>query len=151
MQKLILIIAVLGLAFIVYVQVQKQPEEENSALVEQQETQQDQGMTIEKIKENIGFELEDKDENQGVFDVIGTNFEFSIKEIRVKKGSTVQINFTSAEGLHDWVVDEFDARSERGNSSIVIFEADKAGEFEYYCSVENHRALGMIGKLIIEE
>jgi plastocyanin len=28
--------------------------------------------------------------------------------------------------------------------------ADKKGTFEYYCSVGQHRALGMKGKLVVE-
>jgi len=87
------------------------------------------------------------------FDISGKNFEFSQTEIRVKKGDTVRINFTSTEGLHDWEVDEFNAETaqvQTGQSSSVEFVADQAGEFEYYCSVGSHRAKGMVGKLIVE-
>ena len=87
------------------------------------------------------------------FTVTGKSFEFSVKEIRVKKGDRVRINFSSTEGFHDWVVDEFDAASERvqtGGSTSVEFVADTAGSFEYYCSVGNHRAMGMTGTLIVE-
>lgn len=87
------------------------------------------------------------------FNVDGVNFAFSTKEIRVKKGDTVTINFTSNGGLHDWTVNEFSARTERvnsGASSSVTFVADKAGTFEYYCSVGTHRQLGMVGSLIVE-
>ena len=87
------------------------------------------------------------------FDISGTNFQFSIKEIRVKKGDKVKINFTSSSGFHDWVVDEFGAATERvaeGNSSSVEFIAGQSGNYEYYCSVGNHRAQGMVGKLVVE-
>lgn len=87
------------------------------------------------------------------FNVGGVNFVFDLKEIRVKKGDTVTINFTSNGGLHDWGVGEFSARTSRvnsGSSSSVTFVADKAGTFEYYCNVGNHRAQGMIGNLIVE-
>jgi len=32
----------------------------------------------------------------------------------------------------------------------VTFVADKAGEYEFYCSVGQHRANGMVGKLIVK-
>ena len=78
---------------------------------------------------------------------------YTPKEIRVKKGSAVTINLTSSDGFHDWVVDEFNAKTSRintGGSTSVTFIADKAGTFEYYCSVGDHRAKGMVGKLIVE-
>ena len=83
----------------------------------------------------------------------GKSFEFSVKEIKVKVGQTVRVNFTSENGLHDWKVDEFEAATDRvntGETTTVTFTADKVGEFEYYCSVGNHRAMGMVGKLIVE-
>jgi len=89
-----------------------------------------------------------------VVEVSGQNFSFSPSIITVKKGQTVKINFTSSQGFHDWRVDEFDAKTEQINapgSSSVTFVADKAGEFEFYCSVGQHRQMGMIGKLIVED
>jgi len=89
-----------------------------------------------------------------VFDLTGRNFAFSVTEIKVKKGDKVRINFESADGFHDWVVDEFSANTNRvntGDKTFVEFIADQAGEFEYYCSVGNHRALGLVGMLVVEE
>lgn len=83
----------------------------------------------------------------------GTDFAFDVKEIRVKKGDTVTINFMSMDGFHDVVIDEFNARTEKirtGGMSSITFVADKAGTFEYYCSVGSHRMNGMVGKLIVE-
>ncbi len=74
-------------------------------------------------------------------------------DIKVKEGDKVRIEFTSSEGLHDWKVDEFNAATKRvnpGASSSVEFVANKKGTFEYYCSVGQHRANGMKGKLIVE-
>jgi len=83
----------------------------------------------------------------------GHNFAFSQNEIRVKKGDRVKIVFSSTDGFHDWVIDEFSASTERvntGGNTGVEFVADKAGSFEYYCSVGSHRQLGMVGTLIVE-
>jgi len=89
-----------------------------------------------------------------IFNVTGQNFSFSIKEVTVQKGDRVKIVFASNEGFHDWVVDEFDAATSRvsvGQSTSIEFIADQVGTFEYYCSVGNHRQLGMVGKLIVED
>lgn len=88
-----------------------------------------------------------------VIDIGGENFSFSQEEIRVQEGQEVTINFTSDEGIHDWVVDEFDAATNQiaaGETTSVTFVADRSGEFEYYCSVGDHRQMGMVGTLIVE-
>ena len=88
-----------------------------------------------------------------VFDIKGFNFAFDVGEITVKEWDTVTINFESADGFHDWVVDEFDAATDQvqtGGKTSVTFVADKTGEYEYYCSVGSHRAKGMVGILTIE-
>jgi len=94
------------------------------------------------------------DPNARVFKVTGVNHKFDVTEITVNKGETVTINFESTDGFHDWVVDEFDAATAQVRPSTptsVTFVADEAGTFEYYCAVGNHRAQGMIGKLIVVE
>ncbi|MBI4262035.1 cupredoxin domain-containing protein [Candidatus Uhrbacteria bacterium] len=83
----------------------------------------------------------------------GKNFSFSQKEIRVKRGARVLVNFTSENGFHDWVIDAFNLRTKKlntGEADVIEFTADKAGTFDYYCSVGNHRQMGMVGKLIVE-
>ncbi|PIR92655.1 hypothetical protein COU01_00545 [Candidatus Falkowbacteria bacterium CG10_big_fil_rev_8_21_14_0_10_44_15] len=85
--------------------------------------------------------------------VSGKKFAFTPSEIRVKRGQKVKIIFTNTEGFHDFVIDGFNARTPQinaGESATIEFIADKAGTFSYYCSVANHRQLGMEGKLIVE-
>ena len=92
-------------------------------------------------------------ENTQVFNIKGLDYSYDVKEIRVKLGSTVQINFTNTEGFHDLVIDEFNAATKQipvNQSETITFVADKVGTFEYYCSVGKHRANGMWGKLIVE-
>lgn len=82
-----------------------------------------------------------------------SNYRFSVPEIRVKKGDTVKIVFTVKQGFHDWTIDEFNTHTKQmkdGGTETVEFTADKAGTFEYYCSVQKHRAMGMTGNLIVE-
>lgn len=87
------------------------------------------------------------------FNLTGRNFAFSQTEIKVKKGDTVNVNFESTDGSHDWTLDGYGVSTTQvntGGKTSVQFAADKIGTFEYYCSVGSHRALGMIGKLIVE-
>ncbi|HMA78741.1 MAG TPA: cupredoxin domain-containing protein [Candidatus Paceibacterota bacterium] len=80
------------------------------------------------------------------------NFGYSMDVIEVNEGDTVTINLTSSDGFHDWVVDEFDAATEKinvGEETSVTFVADAAGTYEFYCSVGSHRARGMVGTLIV--
>lgn len=89
-----------------------------------------------------------------VVDVRSSNFAFDVTEIRVDQGDTVQINLTNDGGTHDWVVDEFNAFTKvlnlSGEVDTIQFVADQKGTFEYYCSIGNHRALGMVGNVIVE-
>ena len=102
---------------------------------------------------------EDGLEPDKVFMVTGENYKFMMDgieapELKVNVGDRVKIKFTSTEGFHDWVVDEFSAATEKvreGESTSVEFIADKAGTFEYYCSVGSHRANGMFGNLIVSD
>lgn len=87
-----------------------------------------------------------------VIDISGENFFYSQETIEVTEGDVVTVNFTSDQWFHDWVVDEFDAATEKvetWGTTSVTFVADQVGEFEYYCSVGAHRANGMVGMLIV--
>lgn len=95
-----------------------------------------------------------------VFTLTGGNYYFEMDSERnpdlvVSEGDLVRIEFTSEEGFHDWVVDEFDAATDKVRSGedgmvYVEFVADQKGTFEYYCSVGSHRANGMKGMLVVE-
>jgi len=87
------------------------------------------------------------------FNVEAQNFSYSIKEMRVKQGEKVTVNFKNNESFHDFNLDELGVKTNviaAGKSETVTFTPDKKGSFEYYCSVGNHRAQGMVGKLIVE-
>lgn len=88
------------------------------------------------------------------FNVTGSNFRFSPAEMRVKQGDTVRVTMTNPDTMpHDWRVDEFNAATKvitAGQTETVEFVASKKGTFEYYCSIGQHRANGMVGKLIVE-
>ncbi len=86
-------------------------------------------------------------------EVDGSNFAFSPKEIRVKEGARVKVTFKNTGGMHDFVLDAFNVRTniiKGGESQTVEFVANKKGTFEYYCSVGTHRQMGMVGNLVVE-
>ncbi len=87
------------------------------------------------------------------FTVSGSNMKFEPATMKVKKGDKVMITFKNVGGFHDFVLDEFNVATKRlnaGAEEVVEFTADKAGTFEYYCSVGSHRAMGMKGTLTVE-
>jgi len=92
---------------------------------------------------------------EGLFSatVLAGAFYYDIEEIRVKEGDTVRLTLRSVEGSHNLALDEFGIESEvvsAGEETIIEFVADKAGTYEYYCSVGSHRELGQVGTLIVE-
>lgn len=85
--------------------------------------------------------------------VEGGSFYFKPNTITVKKGEKVKIIFTNAGGIHDLVIDGYNVQTPRipsGSSATVEFTADKVGTFAFYCSVGNHRQMGMAGTLTVE-
>lgn len=87
------------------------------------------------------------------FIVNGSNFAFSPSTITVNKGDRVRIVFKNQGGMHDWKLDEFGAKTKvinGGESETIEFVADKAGSFEYYCSIGTHRQMGMKGVFIVK-
>ena len=87
------------------------------------------------------------------FTVLGQNFSLTPYLITVKKGDRVKITFKNTSGFHNFVLDEFGVKTEQKASpstEVLEFTADKAGSFEYYCSVGLHRSMGMVGTLKVE-
>ncbi len=87
------------------------------------------------------------------FTVSGTNFKFTPATLSVNKGDKVRITFKNTGGTHDFAIDEFNAKSKTingGTEDVLEFTANKAGIFEYYCSVGKHREMGMKGTLMVQ-
>ena len=87
------------------------------------------------------------------FTVTGSAFKFAPATLTVNKGDTVRITFKNTGGTHDFVIDELGVKTQvinTGQEEVVEFVADTAGTFEYYCSVGNHRQMGMVGTLTVK-
>jgi plastocyanin len=88
------------------------------------------------------------------FHVVGGNFFYVPNMIKVKKGDKVKIVFENSGGYHNFLLDEFDVKMDAiqtGESKTLEFTADKAGSFEYYCGVGQHRTMGQKGTLVVTE
>ena len=125
--------------------------------------------TIEELPEDATIPVDDvsEDETESVSDVeadhvfaveaIGREFIIdgvSNPELTVAVGDTVRIEFAVTGGTHDFVIDELGVATEVmsvGGTEVVEFVASEVGSFEYYCSVGNHRAEGMVGVINVVE
>lgn len=86
-------------------------------------------------------------------EIMVSNFKFEPQEIAVKKGDTVTIKVTNTQGIHDFTIDEFNVKTKalkEGESEEVTFTVDKTGTFEFYCSIGQHKAMGMVGSITVE-
>jgi plastocyanin len=85
--------------------------------------------------------------------ITAKDYSFSPTSITVKKGERVQLILSSTQGAHDIKIDGLGVASKTlntGETTSVEFTPTKAGTYEYYCSIGNHRAMGMRGTLIVE-
>lgn len=81
------------------------------------------------------------------------SFYYKPAEIKVKKGDKVRLVMKSKDMMHDFNIDELGVKipiTKSGETNEVEFVAEKAGTFEYYCSVGQHRSRGQVGRLIVE-
>lgn len=86
------------------------------------------------------------------------NYSYSRSTIEAKPGETITINLVNRHGEHDFVIDELNVDSgilDANESKIVTFtvpaNAQPGDSYDYYCSVGDHRAMGMFGTLRIVE
>lgn len=84
--------------------------------------------------------------------VSNKGFTFNPSTITAKEGDVIELTFKNTGGMHNITIDEFNAATktiQSGQEDTIQFTANKKGTFEFYCSVGNHRAMGMVGKLIV--
>lgn len=76
--------------------------------------------------------------------------------LKVPLGAVVQITLIDGDGAeHNIAVPDFGANSDhvlaKGASTVIVFRADKAGRFPYFCTLPGHRQAGMEGTLVVGE
>ena len=87
------------------------------------------------------------------FLITAQNWNFTPSTIRVNHGDTVIIHAKTIEGIHGFMIPDFDVnkRLDPGEEITIQFIADKKGTFPFACSVycgEGHTH--MTGTLIVE-
>jgi len=88
------------------------------------------------------------------FTMTAKKYEFDPNVITVKKGEKVRLLITAADHDHGFKLDAFDINQvlKKGSTATIEFTADKAGSFEFKCSVFCGMGHGkMKGKLVVEE
>lgn len=88
------------------------------------------------------------------FKITAKNWEFDPSVITVKKGEKVRLYITALDHDHGIKIPAYDIDQmlPKGTTATIEFTADKAGTFEFKCSVycgKGHRR--MKGQLVVEE
>jgi len=91
----------------------------------------------------------------GVTEVIvkSSNYKFESNTINAKQGDKVKITVFNEEGTHNLFIKGYDLKTDIDSSpnvQVIEFVADQPGNFEFWCKVSGHKALGMNGVLIVE-
>ena len=85
--------------------------------------------------------------------MIAKRWSFEPATITVNEGDDVKLNIESVDVTHGFSIFEFgvNERLTPGKTTTVEFNADKAGEYTFFCTVPCGRGhSGMNGKLIVE-
>ncbi len=85
--------------------------------------------------------------------ISSSNFKYTPSLINVNKGDKVKITLKNNGGMHDLFIDSYDVKTkviESGQEDSIEFIADKAGTFDFWCTIGNHKAMGMVGKLVVQ-
>jgi heme/copper-type cytochrome/quinol oxidase subunit 2 len=87
------------------------------------------------------------------FTIVGSNCTFRPASIAVDRNDLVHVTFTAEDMPHSFTIDEYriSKRAGVGQSVTVEFLADRAGRFDYYCSLTgHHKCETMRGALIVK-
>lgn len=81
------------------------------------------------------------------------SFYYKPNVINAKVGDKIKVVMSSKDMMHDFVIDELDVKlpiTKSGETNEVEFTVTKAGTFEFYCSVGQHRKNGQVGTLVVK-
>lgn len=87
--------------------------------------------------------------------LVALDYKFAPETLTVTHGTRVTVHlFNRGKSMHNWTLTSggytvSTPNVKPGHAETVTFMAGKKGEFPFYCSVRNHKEMGMVGKLII--
>lgn len=150
-QKFIVITILLLILAVGYFYMKQSPVEKVDNTMEVELKNEDETL----LPEDEITQTEDKmiEENPSSVQLNASNFTFEVSEVRAKVGEVLVVTVTNDQGVHDFVIDELGVSTgiiPEGESIEVAIPTDKPGIYEYYCSIGEHRKMGMKGTLIIE-
>lgn len=100
------------------------------------------------------FEVKEKNLESEEIEIEATEFRFSPSEISLKEGTKLILHLKNTGQMpHDFVIDELQVRSRvlnPGETERIEIRANRKGTFSFYCSIGNHRFLGMEGKVVVD-
>lgn len=83
------------------------------------------------------------------------DFSYSPNTIAGAPGMPLRIKLTNTQGMHDFVIPELGVASgviQQGEDTIFEFTIPESAAnktYEFYCSIGNHREMGMVGTLLV--
>lgn len=145
---IIVLVASLGYFF-----TQKNRGDTSNVQLNSQEAVQEDSMANPSISTDNQSTKTAVTSDSSIITVEGGAFFFKPNVIKAKLGQKVTIEFKNTGGSHDFTIDELNVKTKTlgsGETTKVEFTPDKAGSFEYYCSIGNHKQMGMKGTLTVE-
>lgn len=92
--------------------------------------------------------------NSKEIEIVANEYSFTPSSIAVQKGDNVSITLKNAGATaHTFFIDGYGITTGSalpGRSATLNFTADKTGTFDFYCSIDGHRDLGMRGTLEVK-
>lgn len=90
-------------------------------------------------------------QSEMVINVTGSEYKYTPTAIDLVAGKPVKVVFKNGGKLpHDLMISDLGIKTSviaGGKEETISFTPEKSGTFTFYCSVGNHRQLGMEGKL----
>lgn len=110
-----------------------------------QEEEEQQDEIAPESDENLEQEIR-------VIQVDGEHRSFTPNLISIEVGETIEFVFNNLQGTHDFVIPELGVGTDiigTGQTDSFIYTFEEAGEFDFECTVGNHAAEGMVGRIVV--
>ncbi len=79
------------------------------------------------------------------------NFSFTPNVIVASPGDRVSVTFAKSSGIHTFSIDEIGLDFAIAEGEKLNFTApSEPGQYPFYCSIGSHRAMGLLGTLVVE-